>query len=98
MRLIVMFDLEMTTPIQVRNYNKFRNNLLNSGFFMFQYSIYVKPCINNHELSRYENKVKLFSPEGNIVTLAITENQWQSMNFVRKDRIIENHFEYIVEI
>lgn len=98
MRLIVMFDLEMNNPIQIRNYNRFRKMLLNNGFFMFQYSVYVKPCINNHELRKYENRIKMFSPEGNIATLAITENQWQGMCLVSKKDVIENHFKYLVEI
>lgn len=44
MRLMVMFDLPTDTSQQRKQYRQFRKKLLNEGFIMIQYSVYVRVC------------------------------------------------------
>lgn len=46
MRLMIMFDLPMNTAEEKRNYRKFRKCLINEGFLMIQYSVYVRVCVS----------------------------------------------------
>ena len=44
MRLIVMFDLPVMTKAERRAATQFRNFLLNDGYYMMQFSIYIRLC------------------------------------------------------
>ena len=44
MRLLVLFDLPVTTTEERREYTKFRKYLIKSGFMMFQESVYCPPA------------------------------------------------------
>ncbi|PTF93852.1 CRISPR-associated endonuclease Cas2, partial [Staphylococcus chromogenes] len=46
MRVLLMFDLPVETKQQRRIYSKFRKRLLENGFLMMQYSIYIKSVAN----------------------------------------------------
>lgn len=60
MRLMVMFDLPVETSEQRREYRKFRKKLINEGFMMMQYSIYVRVCVSRQSAKFMENRIKLF--------------------------------------
>lgn len=49
MRLMIMFDLPVLTSENRRNYRKFRKALINEGFLMMQYSIYVRVCSTKNQ-------------------------------------------------
>ena len=40
--LIAMFDLPVETPVNRRDYTRFRKALLKDGFMMLQFSVYVR--------------------------------------------------------
>ncbi|AVL00698.1 CRISPR-associated endonuclease Cas2 [Pediococcus inopinatus] len=83
MRLMVMFDLPVETSKDRRNYRKFRKALLNEGFLMIQYSIYVRVCVDKKSANLMEKRIATFSPpDGLIQTLMVTEKQYNSMNFI----------------
>lgn len=83
MRLMVMFDLPVETSKDRRNYRKFRKALLNEGFLMVQYSIYVRVCVDKKSANLMEKRIATFAPaEGLIQTLMATEKQYNSMNFI----------------
>ena len=44
MRMMCMFDLPMETEKEKRAYRIFRKNIIREGFYMMQYSIYVRTC------------------------------------------------------
>ena len=46
MRLLVLFDLPVTTTEERREYTKFRKYLIKSGFMMFQESVYCRMALN----------------------------------------------------
>lgn len=42
MRLVIFFDLPMTTKKEKRVYSRFRKYLIKNGYMMMQYSVYCK--------------------------------------------------------
>lgn len=83
MRLFIMFDLPMVTKKQVQNYNIFRRKILNLGFYMIQFSIYVRMCSNYDETLKYVEVIKnSLPPSGNVRCLQVTEKQYESMQLL----------------
>lgn len=73
----VFFDLPTETKENRRDAAVFRNDLLNDGFTMFQYSVYLRHCASMENaqvhMKRVEQKVP---PEGNVSILCITDKQF----------------------
>lgn len=83
MRLLVMFDLPVNTSKQRKEYRVFRKRLINEGFAMIQYSVYVRVCVNRKSANFIENRVSSFLPESGIVqSLMLTEKQYNDMHFL----------------
>lgn len=83
MRLFVMFDLPTNTAEERKNATKFRKFLLNDGYYMMQYSIYVRVCNGWEAAKTHEARVqKALPPSGSVRILRITENQFQSMKIM----------------
>lgn len=83
MRLIVMFDLPVVTEKDKKIYSKFRRFLLDDGYFMLQYSIYVRVCKNADDARKHEIKLGVNMPnKGNVRLLQVTENQFQNMKIL----------------
>ncbi|GKT04061.1 CRISPR-associated endonuclease Cas2 [Furfurilactobacillus sp. WILCCON 0119] len=83
MRLMVMFDLPMDSSEEKRNYRRFRKALINEGFLMMQYSVYVRVCVNRSSAQLMEKRIAMITPLAGLVqTLIVTEKQYQSMNFL----------------
>ncbi len=89
MRLMVMFDLPTETSKQRKQYRQFRKKLINEGFIMIQYSVYVRVCTTKSAAEFLEKRIKDFLPdEGIIQSLVLTEKQYSDMHFLR-GRMIE---------
>ncbi|QVI34053.1 CRISPR-associated endonuclease Cas2 [Lacticaseibacillus chiayiensis] len=83
MRLMIMFDLPVETSEDRRNYRKFRRALIDEGFLMMQYSIYVRVCKTKKSATYMEHRIATVKPPVGIVqTLMITEAQYQAMHFM----------------
>ncbi len=83
MRLMVMFDLPVETSRERRNYRHFRKALLDEGFLMMQYSIYVRVCVDMKNAYYMEKRIMSFVPEDGVVqTLIVTEKQYNEMHFL----------------
>ena len=83
MRLMIMFDLPVDTSEQRRNYRKFRKALINEGFLMIQYSVYVKVCVNRKSAKFAEGRIKSYLPKNGLVqSLMLTEKQYNDMHFL----------------
>lgn len=79
-----MFDMPTITIEDRKNYSKFKDNLIDDGFIMIQYSIYVRICKNQDDITKHINRVKMFTPEkGNIRLLQVTEKQYEQMIMLR---------------
>jgi len=88
MVLFVMFDMPTQTKADLKKYRDFRAKLLDCGFIMFQYSVYIRFCRSLSIVEKYERKVEQFAPiNGSIRVLRITEEQYKQM------KIIENYRE-----
>src|SRR5690625_1123166 len=91
-RVLIMFDLPIDTKAQVRNYTKFRKELIKQGFLMMQYSIYIKSCLNKEAAQGSINNIRRFLPrDGHVRSLIITEKQFEKMNILvgHEDRNLE---------
>lgn len=80
MRLIVFFDLPVQTKQQRKIYANFRKFLLEDGYVMLQFSVYVRITRNHDDLNKHINRVKRNLPsEGKVRCLSITDKQYANM-------------------
>ena len=80
MWLMVMFDLPVLSKKQRKRATRFRNDLLDLGFQMSQYSIYMRFCGNREKAETVTKKVgKKVPPEGSVSVLAFTDKQYGNM-------------------
>ena len=79
-RVICIFDLPVVTDNDKRAYRTFRKFLLQNGFEMLQYSVYVRTCPNRSFANKFYNRIKQNAPrKGDIKLLTITEKQFEDM-------------------
>ena len=85
MRVLVFFDLPITTLENRREYNRFRKYLLRNGFMMLQ-SVYCKLALNAVVAGAVISNVKLNLPkEGLVELLTVTERQFSRMEVLLGD-------------
>lgn len=91
MWMYVMFDLPVGTKKQRFEASKFRNELLNMGFSMVQFSVYAKCCSGKEVIERVCRDIKPYVPKGGSVEiLCFTDKQYE--NIIRYEQKIEtNH-------
>ena len=83
MRVIVFFDLPITTIQGIRAYTKFRRFLLKDGFIMMQESVYSKLAQNQLAANSLISHIRKNSPdEGLIQILTVTEKQYSSERMI----------------
>lgn len=83
-----MFDLPVDTSEDRRNYRKFRKKLISEGFFMMQYSIYVRVCVTRQAAQFLEKRIKVAVPEhGKVQTMMVTEKQYQEAHYLAGDPV-----------
>lgn len=76
--LMAMFDLPVQTDEERKMASRFRNDLLDHGFLMIQFSVYARPCVNFEQLSKHLGIIQKMVPEaGNVRLLYITDEQWE---------------------
>lgn len=83
MRILVMFDLPVTTSKARSEYQKFRKYLIKSGFLMLQESVYCK-LVPNATIGDavVANIRKNKPPEGLVQALKITEKQYSKIEYI----------------
>jgi len=75
--VLVLFDLPTDTKEERREATRFRNNLLDSGFLMLQYSVYAKCAVTLEKKAALINNLRIIAPTtGNVQCLFITDAQW----------------------
>lgn len=91
MWLIVMFDLPVTTRLERKHATKFRNRLLDMGFEMSQFSIYLKYCHSSEKADSVGLQIKATIPDGGKVDiLTITDKQFSNIVRIYNTEKIEN--------
>lgn len=80
MWVLVFFDLPTETKADRKRYAKFRNSLLDDGFAMFQFSIYLRHCSSRENADVHIKRVKRILPEsGHVGIICITDKQFGQM-------------------
>ena len=80
MWLFVMFDLPVGTATERRQATGFRNHLLDLGFEMSQFSVYLKYCASTEKAAAAGEQVRQqLPPGGKVDILMITDRQFANM-------------------
>lgn len=78
--ILVFFDLPTETKKDRRNHAKFRKEIMQDGFVMFQFSIYLRHCNSRENADVHIRRVKRLLPEkGHVGILTITDKQFGAM-------------------
>ena len=83
MRILLFFDLPVTSSSDRHEYNVFHRYLIKNGFMMLQESVYCKLALNASAVQTvvanlYKNK----PPEGLVQILTVTEKQYSKMEYI----------------
>ena len=80
MWLFVMFDLPVGTKFERKQATLFRLSLLDLGFEMSQFSVYLKHCHSGEKATAVSQKIPPLLPRGGKVdVLCITDKQFSNM-------------------
>jgi len=75
--LIVLFDLPTDTKEARKEYTNFRKFLLNDGFTMMQYSVYMRHSSSDENAKVHVKRVKACLPyDGEVRIVKITDKQF----------------------
>jgi len=84
MWLIVLFDLPVITKPQRRAATRFRHGLLDEGFEMSQYSVYLRHCAGKEQADALARRIELIMPkEGKVHMIQITDKQYGNIQTFR---------------
>ena len=92
MWVLVFFDLPTETKTERRAHAQFRKKLLEDGFAMFQFSIYMRHCASRENADVHVKRVKKLLPEkGYVGILSITDKQFGAMElfYCKKEKGID---------
>jgi CRISPR-associated protein Cas2 len=77
MWMMVLFDLPVVEKKERKEASEFRNFLLDNGFSMVQYSIYIKVLSGTDACQKYYNLIEKNLPaSGKVDILTITDKQY----------------------
>ncbi len=77
MWMMVMFDLPVTEPEERKRATAFRNYLLDEGFEMSQFSVYLRFCGTREMANPFVKRIKAhIPPDGNVSILFFTDKQF----------------------
>lgn len=83
MRVVVMFDLAMTTKSDLKKYRNFRKFLIEDGFLMLQESVYIKLALNQTAANFVKSRVRKNCPDsGNVIVFWLTEKQFSDLEII----------------
>ena len=78
MWIIVMFDLPVVEAEERKAATTFRNTLLDMGFEMMQFSVYMRFCASHKQMETYCKRVEAALPKGGKVNiLCFTDKQYE---------------------
>ena len=77
---LVMYDLPTETKKERKIAARFRKELLQDGFSMFQFSMYIRHSASSENAEVHKNRVKKsLPPAGKVGILQITDRQFGQM-------------------
>ncbi|QKM61491.1 CRISPR-associated endonuclease Cas2 [Polynucleobacter arcticus] len=92
MWIFVMFDLPVVEKSERKAASDFRNGLLDIGFEMAQFSVYMRFCSSTGQVETLANRVEASLPEGGKVSvLQFTDKQYERIiSFNGKSKLSKN--------
>jgi len=89
MWVLVFFDLPTETKKERKQYAEFRKKLINDGFAMFQFSIYLRHCPSRENAEVHIRRVKAsLPPAGHVGIICITDKQFGQMEIFSGKKIV----------
>lgn len=102
--LFCFFDLPIGTKKERRIYSKFRKKLLDIGFLMLQYSVYICIVRGRHQAENLIKKIENIAPKnGTVKILYVTDKQYERMvcienpNYRKEDEVLKFGTQGIIE-
>lgn len=90
MWVLVLFDLPTETKKDRKASTRFRKQLLDDGFSMFQFSIYTRFCASRENAEVHIKRVKNNLPEhGKVGIIHITDKQFGMMELFHGAKKVE---------
>ena len=92
MWMVVMFDLPVVEKVERKAATDFRKALLDMGFEMSQFSVYMRFCTSSAQIDTYCKRVETVLPKGGKVNiLQFTDKQYERIiNFHGKAKLPAN--------
>jgi CRISPR-associated protein Cas2 len=80
MWVFVLFDLPTETAAERKAASKFRKHLIEDGFTMYNYSVYIRHCPSTENATVHRQRIKKKMPEkGSITIFNLTDKQFGDM-------------------
>ena len=77
MWVLVLYDLPTETKANMKAANLFRKRLLDDGFALFQFSMYMRHCPSRENAEVHIKRVKSILPKaGKVAIMCITDKQF----------------------
>ncbi|RFM27131.1 CRISPR-associated endonuclease Cas2 [Deminuibacter soli] len=90
MWVLVFFDLPTETKKDRKNYAEFRKRILNDGFQMFQFSMYIRHCSSRENADVHIKRAKSILPsKGHVGIMCVTDKQFGMMEIFRGKEQVE---------
>ena len=91
MWVLVLFDLPTETKQDRKHYALFRKKILQDGFAMFQFSMYIRHCSSRENADVHIKRVKSILPEkGHVGIMCITDKQFGMMEIYKGHEAISS--------
>lgn len=90
MWVLVLFDLPTDTKKDRSAASRFRKNLLDDGFSMFQFSIYLRFCASRENATVHIKRTKRNLPKlGKVCIMQITDKQFGMIELFHSQKEVE---------
>lgn len=87
MWLFVLFDLPVGTKRQRKIAMTFRKFLIKDGYFMLQYSVYIRVCRGTEAVDKHVARLAQAVPKkGSVRSLSVTTRQYDRMRLLAGTR------------
>ena len=99
MRMLVLFDLPVTTKAERAAASRFRKFLQFDGYHMLQFSVYVRICGGYDSVEAHRARLRAaLPPKGAIRMLVITEKQYESIEVLLGAREVQDEPEEMEQL
>ncbi len=90
MWMLTMFDLPVVEKSERKEATRFRQHLLDMGFEMAQFSVYMRCCVSRERCESLVERIRAALPSGGKVTvLVFTDKQYENMlHFFNQEKYV----------